>query len=374
MLLVLLLSQPGHTAASTQSSMVFSAGPTNFHALPCPAGFKAHASGYWQNTIPGPPGHPNPAGIDSKNNTPALCGTKCKTWPAGCVAFEVSTDCYVFPKPAVVMPFTTYPPATTCVLDGYTPPLPPPPPPPCVLCNSSAACTAPRCHWDPTAHKCTLPPPPPPPPPYTPPPQRGRTTGHTFPRLSNCWGDDPYISDDQWGYAGFPHITNATWAEQDVLYLNPFDSCCWLKQMNDWVPRIKAIKAAKPEAVVLATFHATEIWSEDLIEANRWLPDSCLMRNADGSVCSWWVGLVFSNNLFRPECWQAAVDNAMHALEGGLLAGEHFHSVSPVNLQLRVCSLSNRILPVVTLYDQPASMACSSMEWCPTPSAATRQT
>jgi hypothetical protein len=105
-----------------------------------------------------------------------------------------------------------------------------------------------------------------------------------------------------------------------VLYLNPFDSCCWLKQMNDWVPRIQAIKAVKPSAVVLATFHATEIWSEDLIEANRWLPESCLMRNVDGSVCSWWVGLVFSNNLFQPECWQAAVDNAMHALEGGLLA------------------------------------------------------
>ena len=36
-------------------------------------------------------------------------------------------------------------------------------------------------------------------------------------------------------------------------------------------------------------------------------------------VCSWWVGLVFTNNLFREECLQAAVDNAVNALSGGLL-------------------------------------------------------
>eukprot|EP01043_Picozoa_sp_COSAG02_P028386 COSAG02_NODE_1718_length_11207_cov_2.888999_6_plen_422_part_00 len=245
----------------------------------CPAGFKPHAPGYWQNSIPGPPGHPQPP-LDPKNNTPALCGAKCKTWHEPCVAFEVSGNCYIFIK-SLVMPFTEYAPAITCVLSSVTPPAPPPPPPP--------------------------------------PPQRGKTVGHTFPRLSNCWGDDPYITAAQWEYAGFPNITNDTWAEMDVLYLNPFDSCCWLKEMDDWVPRIKAIKSAKPDAVVLATFHATEIWAEDLVEANRWLPESCLMRNADGTVCSWWVGLVFSNNLFRPECWQAAVDNAIHALEGGLL-------------------------------------------------------
>ena len=74
------------------------------------------------------------------------------------------------------------------------------------------------------------------------PPQRGKTTGHTFPRLSNCWGSDPYITNDMWDYAGYPNMTNATWADYDVQYLNPFDSCCWLKEMDSWVPRIKAIK------------------------------------------------------------------------------------------------------------------------------------
>eukprot|EP01051_Picozoa_sp_SAG22_P005361 SAG22_NODE_316_length_12517_cov_75.265180_5_plen_258_part_00 len=90
--------------------------------------------------------------------------------------------------------------------------------------------------------------------------------------------------------------------------------------MDSWTPRIKAIKAVNPEAVVFATFHATEIWEEDLIAENRWLPKSCLLRNTDGSLCSWWVGLVYTNNMFRPECLQAAIDNALGALSGGLLA------------------------------------------------------
>lgn len=274
----------------------------------CPAGFVTHASGYWQNGIPGPPTHPTPP-LDHANNTPALCAAKCQTWNqthngSDCVAFELNvptadpsaSDCYVFPHP-LQLPFTTddQPVITTCVVKGYhLPPQPSPPPP--------------------------TPSPPPSPPPGPPPPQRGRTNGHTFPRLSNIWGDDPYISTEQWAYHGFHNITNTTWAEYDVLYLNPFDSCCWVKQMNNWAPRIKAIKEANPKAVVFATFHATEIWSEDLIAENRWLPDSCLLRNADGSLCSWWVGLVFTNNLFRPECLQAAVDNALDALGGGLLA------------------------------------------------------
>ncbi len=66
----------------------------------------------------------------------------------------------------------------------------------------------------------------------------------------------------------------------------PFD---WLalivRAAVSWVPRVRAIKERNPSAVVLATFHATEIWAEDLVAANRWLPESCLMRNADGSVC-----------------------------------------------------------------------------------------
>eukprot|EP01047_Picozoa_sp_COSAG01_P079152 COSAG01_NODE_14901_length_1397_cov_1.605547_1_plen_208_part_10 len=106
--------------------------------------------------------------------------------------------------------------------------------------------------------------------------------------------------------------------------------------MDSWIPRVRAIKERNPNAIVLATFHATEIWAEDLVAANRWLPDRCLMRNADGSACSWWVGLVFTNNLFIEECWQAAVDNAIHALAGGLLDagvdGVFLDGVVPYNL------------------------------------------
>ena len=85
--------------------------------------------------------------------------------------------------------------------------------------------------------------------------ERGKTVGHAFPRLSNCWGSDPYISAAQWDYVGFKNVTNASWAGYDVQYLNPFDSCCYLAEMDSWVPRVRAIKQANPNAVVLATFH-----------------------------------------------------------------------------------------------------------------------
>lgn len=53
-------------------------------------------------------------------------------------------------------------------------------------------------------------------------------------------------------------------------------------------------------------------------------------------MCSWWVGLVFTNNLFRPKCLQAAVANALAALDGGLLAagvdGVFLDGVVPYNL------------------------------------------
>ena len=57
-----------------------------------------------------------------------------------------------------------------------------------------------------------------------------------------------------------------------MQYLNPFDSCCWGKEMDTWTARVRAIKQHKPDAVVLATFHATEIWSSDLTPQTRWLP------------------------------------------------------------------------------------------------------
>ena len=55
-----------------------------------------------------------------------------------------------------------------------------------------------------------------------------------------------------------------------------------------------------------------------------------------GSTCSWWNGLVFTNNLFREECLQAAVDNAVNSLQGGLLdagiSGVFLDGVIPYNL------------------------------------------
>jgi len=170
----------------------------------CPAGFTPHEPGFWNNAYPGPAGHP--PFIDNANGTVPLCAKKCRTWLGGsqqrCVAFEINTPggkrsmaaCYLF-LGETQPPFTFYdnPGAnvTTCVVDGYKPPPPPPPPP-----------------------------------------QRGKTTGHPFPRLSNCWGDDPYISDAMWDYVGFPNMSNATWGDYDVHYLNPFDSCCWLKEID----------------------------------------------------------------------------------------------------------------------------------------------
>jgi hypothetical protein len=125
-----------------------------------------------------------------------------------------------------------------------------------------------------------------------------------------------------WDYDGFgPNITNASWGGYDTLYLNPFDSCCWRSEKDSWIPVISAIKKESPNSLVLATFHATEIWKDDLIAANRWLPEQCLMRNANGSTCSWWVGMVYTNNLFIPECFEAAVDNAVQALEPLIPAG-----------------------------------------------------
>ena len=269
------------TCSSSRSSLA----PT---VAVCPRGYYDHAPGYWNNSIPGPPGHP--ASVDRANGTVRLCAAKCSHTPT-CVAFSVYGDgvagdgaCYIYLK-ETQLPFVSFDGrvgqySRDCVASSYTPPPPPPPPPP-----------------------------------------RPPTHGATFPRLGNCWGSDPYITDAMWDYTGYSGVTNATWARYDTLYLNPFDSCCWLSEIDSWTPRVAAIKQANAKAVVLATFHATEIWSADLAGPNPWLPDDCLMRNADGTVCSWWVGLVFSNNMFRPKCLKAAVDNALSALEPLVKAG-----------------------------------------------------
>ena len=254
----------------------------------CPAGFTPHTPGYWDNSYPKCPC----SWEDTANGTVALCAQKCRTWSGGgtCVAFENNTPegnrslaaCFLF-MDSMKSPFTPYDPpgdnVTTCVIDGYKPP----PPPPLV------------------------------------PPVPRRSTGIDFPRKGSCWGSDVFITDKMLNYIGFPAITNDTWARYDTIYINPFDSCCYLKEMGSWQARIRAIKKGNPNAKVLATFHATEIWAEDINIANRWLPPKCLVRNSDGTPCSWWVGLVFTNNLFIEECWQYAVDNALRALDGGLV-------------------------------------------------------
>ena len=71
--------------------------------------------------------------------------------------------------------------------------------------------------------------------------------------------------------------------------------------------------------MVLATFHATEIWETDVKDG--WLPEKCLVRNTNGETCSWWAGLVFTNNLFDADCLDAAVQNALTSLSPLIAAG-----------------------------------------------------
>jgi hypothetical protein len=262
----------------------------------CPAGFFPYKAGLWSNPWPcglhGVPG----CHQDNTNTTLDLCAQKCKL-TSGCLAFELYEAapvmaCYLFLH-ELQAPFLPDASCHTCT----TKKLPPPPPPS---------------------------PAPPPAPPAPPPPQRGKTFGHTFPRLGNCWGADPYITPKQWNYLGFPNMTNESWARYDVQYLNPFDSCCWKQEMDSWTPVVRAIKRENPQAVVLATFHATEIWEVDLIAPNHtngWLPEKCRVRNTYGDLCSWWAGLVFTNNLFDPDCMRATVDNALGSLSPLIAAG-----------------------------------------------------
>eukprot|EP01044_Picomonas_judraskeda_P020042 COSAG03_NODE_4363_length_1575_cov_1.626694_1_plen_142_part_10 len=96
-------------------------------AVACPPGFVPHAPGFWQYSIPGPPGHPT--SVDSVNNTAELCGRKCAAWRhPPCAAFKLSPDgnishfCFIFPNP-LQPPFVQMPPTvTTCVVEGYRPP------------------------------------------------------------------------------------------------------------------------------------------------------------------------------------------------------------------------------------------------------------
>ena len=60
--------------------------------------------------------------------------------------------------------------------------------------------------------------------------------------------------------------------QQYMIFINPFDSCCYRKEMGSWQARIKAIRNGNPRAKILATFHTTEIWAEDINVQNSWLP------------------------------------------------------------------------------------------------------
>ena len=115
------------------------------------------------------------------------------------------------------------------------------------------------------------------------------------------------VSSEQWEYLGFPNVTNDTWADYDLQYINPSAvrwhsrthtvvrtslcvpgdvvcvdvwrrmcvalcvpsvRCCvcpmvwqdWRPSViADWVETIKAIKKRNPTAVVVGTFHTTEV-------------------------------------------------------------------------------------------------------------------
>ena len=186
---------------------------------PCPAGYDSHAPGLWSNCKLG---NSSTCINDKAIVTTAACAEKCNA-TKGCLAFEVyqvsgQKTCYMFIH-ELKLPFIPDKDCFACVKHGGVPtPVPPSPP-------------APQ-----------------PPPPSPPPPQRGNTTGHPFPRLGNCWGADPFITPKMWNYLGFPNMTNASWGRYDVQYINPFDSCCWKKEMDSWTPMIRAIKKENPHA------------------------------------------------------------------------------------------------------------------------------
>eukprot|EP01043_Picozoa_sp_COSAG02_P035503 COSAG02_NODE_2547_length_8563_cov_9.105388_2_plen_241_part_00 len=122
--------------------------------------------------------------------------------------------------------------------------------------------------------------------------QQQQQQQHEYPRLANCWGaGELTVTAEQWDYLGFPNVTNDTWADYDLQYINP--SADWRPSViPDWVETIQAIKRRNPSAVVVGTFHTTEVWWKDMIRngsGQTFLPRDCVIRNADGTACDWWV-------------------------------------------------------------------------------------
>ena len=188
---------------------------------PCPAGFASHASGYWANADEKTPtGH-------SKNVSE--CGAFCLS-KTGCAGYEVydpwcvtepssrgGSACYTFSN-GLGLPFTAD--------------------------NRGLIRTC--------VKKTTVPSP------------RARKR-HPFPRLANCWGaGELTVSAEQWAYQGFMNVTNETWADYDLQYINP--SSDWqADKIPDWAETIRAIKRTNPSAIVVGTFHTTEVWYKDMI-------------------------------------------------------------------------------------------------------------
>jgi hypothetical protein len=84
----------------------------------CPAGWAAHAPGYWYNTDPCPRNDWSNCTADTQNGTVAACARKCDL-TNGCVAFDTCASpgpcgCYIFVG-GMVEPFTPNPKDLTCV-------------------------------------------------------------------------------------------------------------------------------------------------------------------------------------------------------------------------------------------------------------------
>ena len=147
-----------------------------------------------------------------------------------------------------------------------------------------------------------------------------------------CWGaGERQVSAEIWEYLGFPNVTNKTWADYHVQYLNPSadfgSSGADPQRLSDRAETVRAIKQVNPASVVLMTYHTTEVWYKDLVRNNsgqQYLPLDCIMRNADGTPCDWWAPWpngIITTNMFMPKCLAAVTTYAQRSLPALVAAG-----------------------------------------------------